>query len=141
MAAPTPGNCFIRPSATAAGTQTAWQNAGTDFKFNAGGQLIPAVGSIPLNGVTINGVSLGNLTLVTPAGSITQFASTNGQTTVNNMQQNGYAAGQLQTIAVGNNGMITGTFSKARTSISPKSRWCISTVRTISEAWSAAHTR
>ena len=34
--------------------------------------------------------------------------------TVNNMQQNGYAAGQLQTIAIGNNGTITGTFSNGQ---------------------------
>ncbi len=105
---------FYQASSTAVGTQTAWQNAGTDFKFNTAGQLTPAVGSIPLTGVTINGVSLGNLSLVAPAGSVTQFASANGQPTVNNIQQNGYAAGSLQTIAVGSNGMITGTFSNGQ---------------------------
>ena len=106
---------FYQTDPTATGTQVAWQNVGTDFKFNAGGQPSPAFGSIALNGVTINGVSLGNLTLVTPAGSITQFATTNGQTTVNTMQQNGYAAGKLQTITVGNNGMISGTFTNGQT--------------------------
>ena len=49
-----------------------------------------------------------------PTGSITQFSSTSGNTTVNNMQQNGYAAGQLQTIQVGTNGTITGTFSNGQ---------------------------
>ncbi|MGC1694276.1 MAG: flagellar hook-basal body complex protein [Pseudolabrys sp.] len=106
---------FYQTDPSATGTQVAWQNAGTDFKFNAGGQPSPAFGSIALNGVTINGVSLGNLTLVTPAGSITQFASTNGQTTVNTMQQNGYSAGKLQKITVGNNGMISGTFTNGQT--------------------------
>jgi flagellar hook protein FlgE len=105
---------FYQKDPTAAGTQVAWQNAGTDFTFNAAGQLSPATGSIALAGVTVNGVSLGNLTLVTPTGSITQFAATNGQTTVNTIQQNGYAAGQLQTISVGNNGMITGTFTNGQ---------------------------
>ena len=105
---------FYQVSSTAVGTNVAWQNAGTDFIFNAAGQLTPAVGNIPLTGVTINGVSLGNLSLVTQSGGITQFATASGQTTVNVMQQNGYAAGSLQTIAVGNNGVITGTFSNGQ---------------------------
>jgi flagellar hook protein FlgE len=105
---------FYQTNSSATGTQVAWQNAGTDFTFNSSGQLNPAVGSIALSGVTINGDSLGNLTLSTPTGSLTQFASTSGQTTVNTMKANGYAAGQLQTIAVGNNGIITGTFTNGQ---------------------------
>ncbi len=105
---------FYQTDLTAAGTTTAWQNAGIDFKFSASGQLTPATGSITLSGVTIDGVSLGNLTLSTPTGAITQFASTSGQPSVNTMQQNGYAAGQLQTIALASNGMITGTFTNGQ---------------------------
>jgi flagellar hook protein FlgE len=105
---------FYQVDPNATGTQVAWQNAGTDFKFNAAGQLNPPVGSIALNAVTISGDALGNLTLSTPNGSITQFSSTSGLPTVNSMQQNGYAAGQLQTIAVGNDGTITGTFSNGQ---------------------------
>jgi flagellar hook protein FlgE len=105
---------FYQTDASATGTQVAWQNAGTDFTFNAAGQLTPATGNIALSGVTINGVALGNLSLVAPTGSVTQFSSTNGQTTVNTMQQNGYAAGQLQGISVGNNGMISGAFSNGQ---------------------------
>jgi flagellar hook protein FlgE len=105
---------FYQSNSTATGTQVAWQNVGTDFKFNAAGQLTPAAGTIPLTGVTVNGVSLGNLSLLTPSGGVTQFANSSGQPTVNSMQQNGYAAGQLQTIAVGNNGMVTGTFSNGQ---------------------------
>jgi flagellar hook protein FlgE len=105
---------FYQTNSTATGAQVAWQNAGTNFTFNAAGQLSPAVTSQALNGVTINGHSLGNLTLALPTGSLTQFASASGNPTVNSMQQNGYAAGQLQTIAVGNNGTITGTFSNGQ---------------------------
>src|SRR5581483_7233635 len=89
----------------------AWQNAGVDFVFDATGQLNPPITQTTLNNVTINGNAIGNLTVDTPVGSITQFASTSGNSTVNNLQQNGYAAGQLQGIAVGKNGDITGTFS------------------------------
>ena len=42
------------------------------------------------------------------------FAATGGNSTVNNLQQNGYAAGQLQSIAVSSNGDITGTFSNGQ---------------------------
>jgi flagellar hook protein FlgE len=107
-------NLFYQTDSTATGSQVAWQNVGTDFAFDAGGQLNPPITTLPISGVTINGVSLGDLTLNSPTGSITQFANSNGTTTVNNMQQNGYAAGQLQSIAVTNNGTISGTFSNGQ---------------------------
>jgi len=70
---------------------------------------------VALSGVTVNGASLGNISLNSSAGAITQFASTNGTPTVNNMQQNGFAAGQLQTISVSNAGIISGTFTNGQT--------------------------
>ncbi len=105
---------FYQTNSNATGPQVAWQNAGTDFTFTAAGQLSPAIGTIPLTNVTINNIPIGNLTLVDQTGGITQFASTNGLPTVNTIAQNGYAAGELQTIAVNNNGIITGTFSNGQ---------------------------
>jgi len=105
---------FYETDSSATGTQVAWQNAGIDFTFNSSGQLNPAVSSIALNNVSINGDAVGNLTINAGTSGITQFASTSGQATVNQIQQNGYGAGQLQTIAVGQNGIITGTFSNGQ---------------------------
>ena len=105
---------FYQVNSAAAGAATAWQNVGTAFTFNSSGQLNPAVTNVALAGVSINGVSIGALNVAMPTGSITQFSATSGNTTVNNMQQNGYAAGQLQTIQVGANGTITGTFSNGQ---------------------------
>ncbi|HZQ14645.1 MAG TPA: flagellar hook-basal body complex protein [Pseudolabrys sp.] len=105
---------FYQTDSTATGATVAWQNAGVDFVFDATGQLNPPITQTTLNNVTINGNAIGNLTVDTPVGSITQFASTSGNSTVNNLQQNGYAAGQLQGIAVGKNGDITGTFSNGQ---------------------------
>ncbi len=105
---------FYQTDSNATGANPAWQNAGVDFVFDASGQLNPAITTIALTGVTINGIALGNITLNSPTGAITQFASSNGDATVNNMQQNGYGAGQLQSIAVGNNGNINGTFSNGQ---------------------------
>ena len=78
------------------------------------GQLNPPVTNLALNGVTINGTALGNITINSPTGGITQFANTSGVATVNNLQQNGYAAGQLKSIAVSDAGNIIGTFSNGQ---------------------------
>ena len=204
------------------GTTIAWKNAGIDFTFNSAGQLNPVTTSVPLNGITVDGVALGDVTvstltgvgaalgnesaktftvddgsgngavsvdmtgfggaetmqnvvdqintdlaasgstvaaaisggqiqltnstgktitaagtaaadlgfgagntasvngtpgvvtLSTPTGAITQFASASGTATVNDLQQNGYGAGQLQSIAVANTGIISGTFSNGQ---------------------------
>jgi flagellar hook protein FlgE len=84
------------------------------FAFNTSGQLSPAVTNVALTGVTINGVSLGNINISMPSGSVTQYASASGTATVNNLQQNGYGAGQLQSISVSDTGTISGTFSNGQ---------------------------
>jgi len=105
---------FYQEDSTATGATVAWQNTGTSFVFDATGQLNPSITNLALAGVTLNGVSIGALGMSMPTGSITQFASTSGNTTVNNLQQNGYAAGQLESIGVSDSGNITGTFSNGQ---------------------------
>ncbi len=102
----------VNPNAT--GGQVAWQNAGTQFVFNSSGQLTPPINSVTLSNVSISGINLGNLTLETPSSAVTQFANSSGTSTVNNFQQNGFAAGSLQTIAIADNGTVTGTFSNGQ---------------------------
>jgi flagellar hook protein FlgE len=108
-------NLFYQSDSNATGTQPAWTNAGIDYTFAANGQLNPAVNSITLNNVTVNGVSLGNINVVHGAGGITQFADPNGNAQVNELQQNGFAAGSLQSVAVSDKGRIVGTYSNGRT--------------------------
>ena len=98
----------------ATGTNPAWINSNISFAFDANGQLNPPVTNIPLTGVTINTTTIGNLNIASPTGGITQFANTSGVATVNNLQQNGYAAGQLKSIAVSDAGNIIGTFSNGQ---------------------------
>ena len=107
-------NLFYQTDSTATGTNPAWQNVGTDFVFDSSGQLSPPINSVALTGVNINNVAVGNITINSSAGSVTQFASTNGTATVNNMQQNGYSAGELQSISVSNTGIISGTFTNGQ---------------------------
>jgi flagellar hook protein FlgE len=105
---------FYQTDSTATGTNPAWINAGISFVFDANGQLNPAVTNIPLTGVTINSTTIGDLNINSPTGGVTQFANTSGVATVNNLQQNGYAAGQLKSIAVSDAGNIIGTFSNGQ---------------------------
>src|SRR6185312_5760297 len=108
-------NLFYQTSTTATGTQNAWVNTGTNFTFATDGSLSSPTGSaINIPNVSVNGLSLGNLTVNIATGGLTQFASSSGAATVNGISQNGFAAGQLQSVAVNNSGLVVGTFSNGQ---------------------------
>jgi flagellar hook protein FlgE len=75
----------------------------------------PPIGTLTLANMTVNGVALGNVQLVHGAGGITQFADPNGSVQVNILQQNGFPAGELEQIAVSENGRIVGSYSNGHT--------------------------
>ena len=106
---------FYQSNSSATGTQAAWQNAGTTFTFNSSGELVPAISSVTLQNLTVNGDSLGNVQLNFGTDGLTQFADSSGAAQVSQLQQNGYAAGQLESIAVDGQNQITGTFSNGQT--------------------------
>jgi flagellar hook protein FlgE len=108
-------NLFYQADPSATGTQVAWVNAGTNFTFNANGSLSSPTGSaISIPNLTVSGQSLGAVSFNIGSGALTQYASTGGTATVNNISQNGYAAGQLQSVAINNNGLVVGTFSNGQ---------------------------
>src|SRR3984893_12337917 len=108
-------NLFYQTSNTATGTQTEWVNTGTNFTFNASGALASPTGSsISIPGVTVDGQALGTLSFNLGSGALTQFASSSGAATINGITQNGFAAGQLQSVAVNNSGLVVGTFSNGQ---------------------------
>lgn len=111
-------NLFYQADANATGSSTtdpAWVNVGTNFTFNSAGQLTSPTGAdITLSSVTIGGQSLGDLTLNVGSSGLTQFATTSGAVTINALNQNGYAAGQLQSVAINNSGLVVGTFSNGQ---------------------------
>jgi flagellar hook protein FlgE len=109
-------NLFYQTNSSATGSQAAWQNVGTNFIFNSSGELIqPTTSTMTLPGLTVNGDSLGNVQLNFGTGGLTQFADSNGTAQVSQLQQNGYAAGQLESVAVDGQNQITGTFSNGQT--------------------------
>jgi flagellar hook protein FlgE len=107
-------NLFYQSDATATGTNVAWRNAGINLTFGPNGQMIPVVTSTTFANMTVNGVNLGNLEVFFGAGGITQFADPNGNVQVNLLQQNGYAAGELQQVSVNDKGRVVGSYSNGR---------------------------
>lgn len=108
-------NLFYQVDSTASGTEAAWKNVGVNYTFGANGQLNPAVNSVALTNVTVDGISLGDIQLQHTAGGMTQFADSNGNAQVNLLAQNGFSAGQLETVSVSDKGRIVGTYSNGRT--------------------------
>jgi flagellar hook protein FlgE len=108
-------NMFYQVNSNASGTQTAWVNAGVNYSFGANRQMSPLVSSLQLNNVVIDGISLGTIQVNHGAGGVTQFADPNGNAQVNMISQNGYAAGELQTISISDKGRIVGSYSNGRT--------------------------
>jgi flagellar hook protein FlgE len=108
-------NLFYQSNPSATGTQAAWTNIGTNFTFGANGALTsPTGGPITIPNMTVGGQSLGNISFNLGAGALTQYATTSGTATINGITPNGYAAGQLQSVAINNNGLVVGTFSNGQ---------------------------
>jgi len=107
-------NMFYQVNPNAAGTQVSWQNVNTNFTFSASGQMSPAIPSVTLTNAVVNGVSLGSPVINFGTGGVTQFADANGNVQVNQIQQDGFPAGQLQSVGVSTNGRIVGNYSNGR---------------------------
>lgn len=108
-------NLFYQTNTTATGTQVGWVNAGTNFTFSANGSLSSPTGAaITIPSVSVDGQSLGSLSVNISSSSLTQYASTSGSATINKISQNGFSAGQLQSIAINNSGLVVGTFSNGQ---------------------------
>lgn len=107
-------NLFYQVNPNATGTNVAWQNVNQNFTFSASGQMSPAIASVTLSNVVVNGVSIGNPVINFGTGGVTQFADANGNVQVNQIQQDGFPAGQLQSVGVSTNGRIVGNYSNGR---------------------------
>ncbi|MDB5600992.1 MAG: hypothetical protein JWN71_3036 [Xanthobacteraceae bacterium] len=108
-------NLFYQTNSAATGSQPAWQNVGINYTFGQNGQMNPLVANVSLTNVTVDGIALNTINLVHGSGGITQFADPNGNIQVNMLQQNGFPAGELQTVAVNDKGRVVGSYSNGRT--------------------------
>jgi flagellar hook protein FlgE len=107
---------FYQSNSAASGAQVEWQNTGTSFTFNTSGQrTAPAGASITLSNLSVNGDTVGNVTFNYGTSGLTQFAAPSGNAQVNNVTQNGFTAGSLQTLSVDTQGQVVGAFSNGQT--------------------------
>ena len=107
-------NLFYQTDPSATGSTVGWKNVGTNFTFGTNGEMNPVIGQLTLPGLTVSGVNLGNVTMSFGTGGLTQFADTNGNVQVNQLQQDGFAAGQLQSVSVSDQGRVVGSYSNGR---------------------------
>lgn len=107
-------NLFYQTSTTATGTAAKWNNVGQSYVFNASGVATPPVTSATVTGLTVDGINLGNITLNHGSNQITQFADTNGAVSVTEIEQDGFASGELASIAVSDSGRVVGTYTNGK---------------------------
>jgi flagellar hook protein FlgE len=108
-------NLFYQTDPTATGTEVGWRNVGTNFIFNSNGSLSSPAGSgVTISGLTVSGQSLGDVALNVGASGLTQFATPGGNATINTFTQNGFAAGQLTSVSINNNGIVVGAFTNGQ---------------------------
>jgi flagellar hook protein FlgE len=105
---------FYLENSNAGNTDVAWRNAGQTYEFNASGVLTPNIPAVTITGLSVNGVVIGDVVLSHGLSGITQFADANGVAKVNLLNQNGYAAGELQSIAVSDKGRVVASYSNGR---------------------------
>ncbi|MBL8592672.1 MAG: flagellar hook-basal body complex protein [Devosia sp.] len=107
-------NLFILTNSQATGTGTAWTRVGDDYTFGPDGSPNPPVETTELPGLTVNGVTIGDIRLQHGASGLTQFADPNGNAEVTTLNQNGYAAGEFVSVAVNDNGRVVVSYTNGQ---------------------------
>lgn len=107
-------NLFILTDGAATGTAPAWSRVGGDYTFGSDGSPSPAITQTQLTNLTVNGVSVGNVTLAHGTHGLTQFADPNGTAEVTALNQNGYAAGNYVSVSVNDNGRVVVSYNNGQ---------------------------
>ncbi|MDB5541364.1 MAG: flagellar biosynthesis protein FlgE [Devosia sp.] len=107
-------NLFVLTNSEATGTGTAWTKVGGDYSFGADGSPNPAIEYTDLPGLTVNGITIGDVRLQHGAHGLTQFADQNGTAEVTTLNQNGYAAGEYVSVGVNDNGRVVVSYNNGQ---------------------------
>ena len=85
-------------------TDTTWTNVGQTFTFNSNGNLTsPTGGGITIPNLTVDGQAVGDVrTQLLLRRAVAICLDDQWQATVGQITQNGFAAGQLQSVAINN---------------------------------------
>ncbi|BCJ91632.1 hypothetical protein IZ6_23670 [Terrihabitans soli] len=108
-------NLFYLSDTTATGTEPMWTNVGTNFTFGNNSLLNPPIASVNIPNLTVDGVNVGNITLAHGATGLTQFtADNNVRADILQLNQDGYAAGEVVRIQISDAGRITAFYSNGQ---------------------------
>lgn len=110
------GLYFLSDSATVASTDVEWTKLDDNYVFGSDSQISsPATvlntGNITISNMTINGEDLGDVILNHGQSGLTQYSDTGGAAIVNQIDQNGYAAGELSGVSITGKGRVAVTYS------------------------------
>lgn len=94
---------------TSAATST-WTNVGA-FTFDSAGKPTGATTATP--SISVGGAAVGSVAI--DLTQLTQFADGSGQVKANAIVQNGYPAGKLESVAIGDDGRIMAAYSNGQT--------------------------
>ncbi|WP_019905220.1 flagellar hook-basal body complex protein [Methylobacterium sp. 77] len=103
-------NLFYQNNNAVDSSASTWTNAGTAFAFNSSGQLVtPTTTSVSIPNLTVNGIDLGAISVAYGAGGLTAYTAT--AATTRTLTQDGYSAGQLNSVSINAEGEVVGSYS------------------------------
>lgn len=108
-------NLFYQSNSNPGNTDAAWTNLNQNYVFGTDGKMNPAVTNVTIPALAVDGTTLGSIVLQHGTGGVTQYADAAGTVNTTEFEQNGYAAGQLASIAIDSNGGVVGTYTNSRT--------------------------
>lgn len=99
-------NLFYRVRRDARAGEIAWKNAGYNFMFGADGRLEESSLVLPIIDIMIDGVRMGNVSLIFGAGGITQFADRSGLVKVLKTDADGCVGGAFNGLSMSGRGRL-----------------------------------
>lgn len=107
-------NLFYQTNSEATGSEPMWRNVGTNFTF-VGGVLTPPSASTTIPNMVVDGVELGDIQISHGARGISQYNSDNpANVEIQQLNQDGYAAGETTRIQISEGGRITAFYSNGQ---------------------------
>jgi flagellar hook protein FlgE len=104
---------YYMSDSKATGTDPMWTDVGTDYEFTQGVND-PAIDSITLSALEIDGTVVGDVTLRHGTNGVTQYADSSGVVDTTTLAQNGFAAGKYLSVAVNDSGRIVANYSNGQ---------------------------
>lgn len=105
------------------GSPETWQRVDTDaatagsqgYTFQSGVMTSPASGNVTLTGLTLNGFTIGDVTIKSGTTGLTQYNDSSGVVSTPSIVQDGVASGELTSVSITDGGSVTAAYSNGRT--------------------------